>query len=264
MNVTEGVASDLWWVEPVVGAQHRFLYVGHHLPISDDDEPLATSWFHSIAGDHLSEEKVRCPTTFLETWKARCANSNVYRSLQLFASAENGEALLGPFLIDIDNSTWDESTELYRENLQDALDVARRAAKLLTTRWGISTRDLRIFFTGRKGFNLEVRPSTLGIQGSHHQQLEESSKKLSTLVDELRARVGLRGTNVVGSQGTSIDMIYGSQRRGIALRHPYIRLHKSINRWRSGGLDISRRKVELQLDELWSGDIEAIVARSSL
>ena len=41
----------------------------------------------------------------------------------------------------------------------------------------------------------------------------------------------------------------------VGLKHPYIRLHGSINRWRSAGREVSRRKVEIQVDDLFSQDI---------
>ena len=260
---TENVPSDLWWIDLGDDVQGHFLYAGHHLPITDDDDPKAIQWFHSIQGGRLSQNKVRHPTSSLETWIDQCSNTNVYRSLQIFRSLDSNDSTLGPLLIDIENSDWDDNAGAYKENLEDALDVARRAARVLTGQWHIKTDDLRVFFTGRKGFNLEIRPSALGIGGSYSQQLKKSFEMQNQIRDELRAEGNFLGTTV-GSQGTVIDNVYGSPLSGVALRHPYIRLHGSINRWISAGQEIFRRKAEVQLDDLLSQDIGVIVDKSAV
>ena len=260
-NRPASAGSDLWWLDPRDDAQDQFLCVGHHLPISDDDDPRATQWFHGVEGGRFSENTVRYPASFLQTWKDQCGNSNVYRSLRVFSSLDNVREELGPFLIDIDNSDWDDRTDAYKEDLRDALDVARRAARVLIRQWTVKSDDLRVFFTGRKGFNLEVRPSALEIKGSYNQQLQKSMELLNRISDQLRAEGTFDG-RAVSRQGTVIDMIYGSLPRRVKLRHPYIRLHGSFNRWISGGREISRRKVEIKLDDLFSQEIEMIIGKS--
>jgi len=255
-------SSDLWWVDG--GKKDYLLYVGHHLPITDDDEPHLTRWFHSLEGGRFCKRRVRHPAAFLQTWKDLCGNVNVYRSLQLFAPpGEDAGSVLGPFLIDIDNSEWDDDLGGFRENLQDALDVARRAVGVLNTGWALRNNDLRVFFSGRKGFNFEIRPSAPGIKGSAPEQLEKSWELQDRIRSELQAQGNFEGS-AVGKEGTVIDSIYGSSRLGPKLNHPYTRLHGSINRWIGTTGDISRRRLEIQVPDLFSNDIPTMVGNSKV
>ena len=253
------MTSDFWWTTPEEARRFPFLCVGHHDPISDNDEPLETRWFHSLVNGRFSENKLRYPIDFLEKWRARCSETNVYRSLKLFSAQEEGDVLLGPFLVDIDNSEWDDAGEALREDLVDALDVTRRVTSILTDRWQISESDLRIFFSGRKGFNVEVRPEALGISGDQAERLRMSFEKLRDLTDAVSP---WSNTTEVTNRGTVLDPIYGTRGTGPFLRHPFVRLHDSINLWKTRGGFCRRRKVPIALANLGRCDVEAIIRYS--
>ncbi|MCH7576426.1 MAG: hypothetical protein IH822_01325 [Chloroflexi bacterium] len=159
------------------------------------------------------------------------------------------EPLQGPFLVDIDSRDW---TNGYSENLEDARRVAVLAVELLTSRWPLAEgRDFRVFFSGRKGFNIEVRPDLLGIGGSLDQQIRASADRLEVL-GELAKR---------NSASTVIDRIYGN-RFGYGLKHPYIRLYNSWNKWSSDCQAKKRLRLQLSAADLKAQPIESLCSRA--
>jgi len=166
---------------------------------------------------------------FLNEWRNACQNTNVYRTLKVLDLNTRNAIFLGPFLIDIDSSTWDNG---YEEHLNDAQSITHKVVEYLTKELGLSLSDLHIFFSGRKGFNIEVRPEAIGINGSINVQARLSSKKLDEIITFLRNKNNITdfSTNVVSNQGTVIDRIYGDRFR-YNLKHPYIRLSNSVNSW---------------------------------
>lgn len=57
-HAEEVIDDDFWWLDSEA-EQSRFITVGHHLPLSDDDNPRAIQWFHSADKDRLSDASVR-------------------------------------------------------------------------------------------------------------------------------------------------------------------------------------------------------------
>ncbi len=69
-------------------------------------------------------------------------------------------------------------------------------------------------------------------------------------------------TNWVSDAGTVVDQIYGD-RYHYTLKHPYIRLHDSLNRWISrDGNTKTRMKIELTVEELDELPATEIASRS--
>lgn len=265
---------DFWWLSESQAKQGWLIGVGHHAPLTDDDEPSLTrpnehapailGWFHSLDdGGKLSHDFKRYPPSSLAEWRSACHETNVYRTLKLFSERPDQEPILGPFLVDIDNQDW---TNGYSENLGDALSIAKQTVAFLTTDWHLAANsDLRVFFSGRKGFNVEIRPSSLGIHGAVWQQVELSSQKLDEIIAHLRNQNGVTATdsNVVSQHLTQVDRIYGNRRFGYRLKHPYTRLHDSVNKWISkDGSETARLRLELSVDELVTETISSIVFRA--
>lgn len=244
--------SDFWWLPEHESSGKLLVGVGHHRPLTDDDDPCSVEWFHSVSEGHgLSPERKQYPLDFLKEWRSLCNNTNVYRTLELFASNSSQSEILGPFLVDIDNSNWKDG---YEENLDDALLVACMVVDFLSGHWKLSDQDLRVFFSGRKGFNIEARPQALGIDGSATNQVKSSSDKLQEIISHFGT-----GSNTVSSGDTLIDKIYGDRFSNYKLKHPYIRLHGSWNKWvGNDAIERARRKIELSLDKLHNSKADEI------
>ena len=135
--------SDFWWLSPSQRSSYQHTEFGHHRPIRDDEEPRSINWDTNI-----------CSIDELENWRDRFQNTNVYRALKTVSTSLGVGEIIGPVLVDIDNGD---------EDLEDALTVTRKTLLLLQDKLRIETDSLRIFFTGRKGFNIEIRPVALGI-----------------------------------------------------------------------------------------------------
>lgn len=270
--------TDFWWLQE---EHYDSLYVGvgHHKPLTDDDEPFRTTWFRSINhGGRLSEAQKNYPLSFIHQWRKAGGDVNVYRTLTLFNNKEE-PVLLGPFLIDIDNSQLAKNG--YKEDLEDALKVARATIQLLRGKpYAIEENDLRLFFTGRKGFNIEIRPFSLGIRtdANFEQQVKASACRLDEITKALQRCQGISNTytqydgfklwgasNHVSNSGTTIDRIYGSKSNGYKLKHPYIRLHDSINSWmQKDGNKMARTKIRISLADLFDMSAKQICQKARL
>lgn len=265
---------DFWWIQE---EERRSLYVGvgHHKPLTDDDQPCEIPWFRSLKNGGLSLDEEHYPLAFINEWRKACSDTNVYRTLTLFDN-KGQPVVLGSFLIDIDNSQL--VTNAYKEDLDDALRVARATIELLRTKpYKVQEIDLRVFFSGRKGFNIEVRPSSLGIEGAYEDQIRLSATKLDCIIMALRRCADISSDsytqyngfklygagNAVSNNETIIDRIYGSRSNGYKLKHPYVRLHNSINEWTpKSGTKMARRKIRISLAELSGMSAEQICQKA--
>lgn len=235
------VESDFWWLYTSDKAKFKYVKLGHHKPIRDDDQPCSIKWDNEI-----------CLISNIDQWRNKFQNTNIYRSLKVLSTPSGGQEILGPFLIDIDSEC---------ENLEDALDITRKAIGYLTQDWNLASGNIQIFFSGRKGFNIEVLPSALGIQGSIQDRVKQSSNKLDQIIGYLRGGNMWGNSNQVSSKQTIIDRIYGD-RFGYKLKHPCLRLHNSWNEWITSNVIKRRRKIQLNINDLDKITIKEILTRS--
>jgi len=234
--------SDFWWLSSSERGRYYYTEFGHHKPISDDEDPSSVNWDTNTYS--INE---------LEHWRDKFQNINVYRSLKIASDSLGGEEIIGPFLVDIDNND---------ENLEDALVVTRKTFYLLRDEFRVDNNNLRIFFTGHKGFNIEIRPQDLDIHGSANDQIIKSAHVLHQITEILRRGKSWQFINCVSDVGTVIDQIYGN-RFCYKLKHTYIRLHSSRNIWiSSDGKTKTRMKIELTVNELNKLPVIEIVSRA--
>ncbi len=230
--------SDFWWLTPDEAVKYKYLEVWHQEPYSDEPdsnkEPYSVPCFNSLDTEgNLSDVIKRYPLKFVEEWIKKCANINVFRSLGLFTAEQNGEELLGPFVIDIDRA--EESDKGYVQNLHNALEATRQLVKKHL--YQLKECDFRIFFTGHKGFNIEVRPQALRITSTINRR-QEFEHRIKDINRDF-------GNNFV-------DKL-----------HEHVRLHDSINRWfRNDGKIVNRMKYELSSCELNSLSADEICTKA--
>jgi hypothetical protein len=240
----DSLVTDFWWLSNNASIDELLVGVGNHRNAADDtDIPPLSSWYRSVNQDSLSNNVEYYPIAFINKWRILCKNTNIYRSLKIFDCNTQQAIFLGPFLVDIDNES----------DLDASQNVAKQVLEYLTKKLKLPLNDLRIFFTGHKGFNIEIRPEALKICGSATNQIKLSSKKLDEVINYLRENNKVQDStkNIVDCQGTVIDRIYGD-RFDYKLKHPYIRLHDSINRWVGcNGKVISRKKIEVTYQDLF-------------
>ncbi|MFC1943856.1 hypothetical protein ACFLWO_04715 [Chloroflexota bacterium] len=203
----EMVDTDFWWLSPNQKEEYIHINLCHHTPICDDDD--------------LRWEVSNCSTLDLDSWRAQFHNSNVYRSLLVTKTLQKNKQLAGPLVVDIDNE----------HNLEDTLLVTRKAIYIFENLFEITRDNIRTFFTGRKGFNIEVHPETINIRGSVDEQLQISASILHQITTRLRNGYSFPVTNQVSEAETFIDQIYGSRRSGYEWKHPFLGLHDSLNSW---------------------------------
>lgn len=234
--------SNFWWLSSSQRSRYQYTKFGHHRPIRDDEDPRSVPWDTNV-----------CLIDELEHWRDRFQNTNVYRTLKIASASSGEEEIIGPFLVDIDNGD---------EDLEDALVVTRKTFHLLHDEFRVDINNLRIFFTGHKGFNFEICPQAFDIQGSINDQIRKSANVLHQITEALRRGKSWQTTNWVSDAGTVLDQIYGD-RFCYTLKHPHIRLHGSLNMWISSDRKTkTRMKIELTVDELNRLPVTEIACRA--
>ena len=118
-------------------------------------------------------------------------------------------------------------------------DKALKDTRLLVTEYcsNLKDKDYRIFFTGHKGFHIEIQPKAVGIS-----PYLDRWQHFKNIRKDINRRFG----------NSFIDKF-----------HPHIRLHNSVNRW----IDYSGEKVdsvnfESSIDDLFSLSAEDIFAEA--
>lgn len=237
----------------------------HHQPLTDEDDAPHQA-FNSPCFTGIQS---------ISKWCNKYQNTNVYRSLEIWPDNSKRETLSGPFVIDIDNEC---------EDLDDALIVARNAVKCIFNSYNLKESEMRLFFTGHKGFNIEILPSALGLAGIPS---EEDNKADCTRKEIIKALQ--QGKNIGGGCSVSIEngeVVYRDHSTGEKLsradqylkmgnlvsergtvidnNHEHIRLHNSINAWIECGVTKDRRKIGLTLNELNSLTLKQIIDKSIL
>jgi len=228
--------GDFWWLPKSATISDFRVGFQHYEPDSDWD-PTPPRNLHAI------DELPRLAQQFSE--------ENVFRSLKVFDS--KGLALLGPFYLDIDAGSEDSP------NLDETLLVARACVVLLRDA-GTSDTDLRVLFSGCKGFNVEVRPETFFTKQHQDLGIREWEESHRQIVGALRKSQGVFNSNplVVAAHGTQIDRVV--KRVGSSsifhVSHHFLRLTGSWNVWPKGRG--RARKLEVPIDQLFTKTIEEI------
>jgi len=223
--------SDFWWLTAKEKRKYIYVELVYHKPFGEENDAPSSVFMNPS----LVEVKN------INQWRQQYQNTNVYRSLKVWADKSRKDALSGPFIIDIDNES---------ENLSDALVVTKKAVECLRNSYGIKDDDIHIFFTGHKGFNLEIHPSALKIRGTVEEQENKTQRIRKEVIRKLQQGKNVKG-NSVSERGTLIDSI-----------HEYVRLHYSLNKWISKTGKIARMKIELPIHEFNNLIIEKIIAKS--
>jgi hypothetical protein len=226
-----GILSDFWWLDSDQFNIFNYLILGHSDPVDD------------LTGPNIIPQK--CQITALDAYRITYQNTNIYRSLKLSDRPLNGQEIVGPFLIDIDNEN----------NLEASQSITKQTLEYLINQYNLSSENyLRIFFTGHKGFNIEILPKVLTIRYLNDDLVTIYRKNRRNITTYLRTKNNITNNilNYVDNEGTIIDTI-----------HDYVRLHNSINKWiDSNGNELSRKKIELTYQDLISKSITDITFES--
>ncbi len=223
--------SDFWWLTAKEKRKYIYVELVYHKPLKEENDAPRSVFMNPPLVDVKN----------INQWRQRYQNTNVYRSLKVWADKSRKDALSGPFIIDIDNES---------ENLSDALVVTKEAVECLRNFYGIKDDDIHIFFTGHKGFNLEIHPRALKIRGTVEEQENKTQWIRKEVIKKLQQGKNIGG-NSVSERGTLIDPI-----------HEHVRLHYSLNKWISKTGEITRMKIELPIHEFSNLIIEKSIAKS--
>jgi hypothetical protein len=222
------LSTDFWWLSPEEVRQYRYIDLFHQEPYSDepntDKNPLSCPMLQSGK---------RYPLESVNQWKAKFGNMNVFRSYALYSLDIEGKEIIGPLLLDIDRTIG--QGEGYPPDFGKALKDTRLLVKEYCS--NLKDKDYRIFFTGHKGFHIEIQPKAVGI---------------SSYLDRWQHFENIR---------RDINKRFGNA--FIDKFHSHIRLHNSVNGW----IDYSGERVDsmnfkVSIEELFSLSAEDIFVKA--
>jgi len=222
------ISTDFWWLSPVEVRQFRYVDLFHQEPYSDepntDRDPTSCP---------ILQSDKRYPLESVSQWEVRFRNMNVFRSWALYSSNIEGKEIIGPLVLDIDRPV--EKDGGYVPDFERAL----RDTRLLVTEYcsKLERTNYRVFFTGHKGFHIEIHPKVIEIlpHGDRRQHFENIRK--------------------------DINRQYGNA--FVDVFHDHIRLHDSVNSWiEYSGEGVDSMNFEVSIDELFSLSDEDIFVKA--
>lgn len=146
--------TDYWWLSLDEARQYKYIDVFHQKPYSDEPnterDPLSCPMQQSDIRYHLES---------IDQWRVKFRNINVFRSYALYSSHIKGKEVIGPFLLDIDRFM--EQEVGYPPDIDRAIKDTRFLIQKYCSDY--KDDDYRIFFTGHKGFHIEIRPEAIGV-----------------------------------------------------------------------------------------------------
>lgn len=148
------ISTDFWWISSEELSEYKYIDLFHQEPYSDepdtDRDPLSCPMLQSDQ---------RHPLEYVSLWKAKFRNINVFRSCALYSSDIEGKEITGPLILDIDRTNTRNGG--YLPDFDKALEDTHLLVKEFSSTLG--EKSYRIFFTGHKGFHIEVHPKAIGI-----------------------------------------------------------------------------------------------------
>jgi hypothetical protein len=183
----------------------------------------------------LVSTKVR--VSDLNTILAEHPQDNIWRSWQLFSDYSCSSSTFVsyvPLFIDIDNM---------QRDLQKAFRLTKDCLDVLHNKYQyFSSDNLRIVFSGMKGFHIEIKPK----EPFDNTILRD--KLLNGLIEK-----GLKYIDATNNfECGVID----------PLSHSDIRVTGSLNSWRDNGILKYRRVIQLSLDDFQNSRVEDIILKS--
>ena len=233
----DATLSDFWWLDNNQLDRFTFLEFGYHEPVDNSQSP--------------SIQSQKCQIADIDKYRSEYQNINVHRSLKLADNPSNGQEIIGPFLVDIDND----------DNLGATQNIAKQTLEYLIPQYNLSpVSDFRVFFTGHKGFNIEAKPSSLKIGNNANQYESLYRRKRRDIIDYLRKR-----NNITKDEFNGFDNYVDNNKTLIDVKHEFTRLHNSFNSWvGDNGKIIYRKKIELSYQDLFEASIEDILNSSEM
>lgn len=229
---------EFWWLSPE--QRERFLYA---YPAYQDQLPN-----HQLPG--LIYEK-RVAIGELEEWSYGHRMINVHRKLSLYESQVGDcQTLAGPVLLDFDNEG---------ENLEPACKCVSEALGFLQHDLGIDLSvDCRVYFSGRKGFHIELRPSAVPTnllqRIGHFKRTHLDMKLISHMQGTFHTSA--QSVNQLDNEGTVLDKVLSAKR-----------INGSINAWGVHGDVYYRKMIPVAIDALLTQDphpvVVALIQRSN-
>jgi len=163
----------------------------------------------------------------------RFRNVNVFRSYALYSSNINDEEMVGPLLLDIDRTV--EKDGGYLPDFERALRDTRLLLREYCSK--LERTNYRVFFTGHKGFHIEIHPKAIEI--SPHRDRRQHFENIRK----------------------DINKQYGNA--FVDVFHDHIRLHNSVNSWIDySGERVDSMNFEVSTDELFNLSAEHIFLKA--
>ncbi len=251
-------SGDFWWLAPSYDERRLLVGLGCALRTPRFDDAIEI-----VPAIDFGAMRTSGPLYELdEVFRARTAGrrTNLFRTICLF-DRDLRAAVAGPLYLDIDAHQLDNGSY----QLEDAARATSCVLDVLRERQLSEFDDYRLLFTGHKGFNIEIRPESLGVTSEISPAIWPAWRQQITEIASDARRVS--GTQhpcplAITDAGCVIDSFLMAS-SGSGLRRPYLRLQDSVNHWAEpDGLEISRVKLTVTVSSFHARPLAELVAEA--
>jgi hypothetical protein len=212
--------EEFWWL------QRLGLPIAGHVGV-------AVSGWEIRPGEYLppfDECNDLVPVASLGGWAAKRGWENVHRTLEVEAAASGCSSIVGPLVVDVDiDEKRIEGSKPSKTQLQKAKAITNKVVSYFSNQ-GMQEEDRRVYFSGHKGFHVEVvfpGQSDMHSSNGFKKRWEAERKKL-------QQAIRIRYDNEIVIDPT----------------HCYVRLKTSINRWGPAHSESRHRVIRVMESEL--------------
>ena len=228
---TQFMDEEFWWLTRL------------GLPISGQVGAALNRWTPPQCDSWFSKCSDLVGIDSLASWAAQREWENVHRTLEVSNILDTHSFAAGPLVVDIDTdeNCFDDRAKPSDSQMEDGRRLTLAAVEYYT-RKGVPLTDMRISFSGHKGFHVELVFPTMT-------DLHYSSNWKRLWNREIRE---LRGTIRSSKINTTIDPV-----------HDHVRLNTSINRWGPLEFESRQRATRVTREELLTISMAQLWERSN-
>jgi len=212
------IEEEFWWLTRL------------GLPISGQVGVALNQWTPPACDVLFREFRDLVSIDSLASWAAQRNWENVHRTLEVSNILDTHSFAVGPFVIDIDTDEkcFDEKAKPTDSQLEDARRLTLEVVEYFIGK-GVPLADLRVYFSGHKGFHVELVFPT-------NPEFHHASNWNCLWNKEIRE---LQGTFRSSKINTTIDPV-----------HYHVRLNTSINCWGPLEFESRQRVTRMTREEL--------------
>jgi len=242
--------AEFWWLDAAQSHAQIFCRLAQ-VDASDEDvdaplpRPRGATLVTKRGRDTLitagENQAIFLPSRYAQEWWDLWNGTNVHRSSAVSLDGDPHRVIEGPILLDFDGDEWDQDDV---RRLRQPRNAAVKVLRWAIAEFHLAESDVRCYFSGRKGFHLELRPERITAALA---DASEATDPVRTLLRRVRRA-----------------SILDPEEQGFDPPKTWKRLANSINAWQQAGHARAMRRIALTLDQLSRADLGDILSAATV